>query len=159
MPTRPAKQCVLLTGMSGVGKSALVAELVKRGFEAIDMDEPGWSRHDENGHQLWNEDKLAEALAGHQAGTLFVSGCAENQVKFYAQFSQIILLSAPAEVIRQRLANRTSNTFGKSPEQLAYVMDHLKWLEPRLRQSATHEISTVPPLGQVVDQLLALLRK
>jgi GTPase SAR1 family protein len=34
---------VLLTGMSGTGKSTLIGELVARGFKAVDLDEDGWS--------------------------------------------------------------------------------------------------------------------
>jgi dephospho-CoA kinase len=47
---------VLLTGMSGTGKSSVIAELKRRGFAAIDMDEPGWSVRDAEGHQLWCEE-------------------------------------------------------------------------------------------------------
>jgi dephospho-CoA kinase len=53
---------VLLTGMSGVGKSSVIAKLRKRGYRAIDMDEPGWSARNSKGDQLWNEDPLEEAL-------------------------------------------------------------------------------------------------
>jgi predicted ATPase len=35
---------VLITGMSGTGKSTVLAELAQRGFRAVDPDEPGWSR-------------------------------------------------------------------------------------------------------------------
>jgi hypothetical protein len=48
-------------------------------------------------------------LAAEHAGPVFVSGCAENQVKFYPQFSHIVLMSAPADVIKERLASRTDN--------------------------------------------------
>lgn len=34
---------VLLTGMSGVGKSTVVGELEARGYKAIDTDNGGWS--------------------------------------------------------------------------------------------------------------------
>jgi hypothetical protein len=34
---------VLLTGMSGTGKSTVIRELARLGHKAIDLDEPGWS--------------------------------------------------------------------------------------------------------------------
>jgi dephospho-CoA kinase len=43
---------VLLTGMSGTGKSSVIAELRSRGFTAIDMDEPGWSVRTAEGNHL-----------------------------------------------------------------------------------------------------------
>lgn len=147
---------VLLTGMSGTGKSSVIVELKRRGFEAIDMDEPGWSVRDAEGNQLWCEGRLREVLAAEHAGPVFVSGCAENQVKFYPQFSQIILMSAPADVIKERLASRTDNQYGKRPDELAEVLHHLEWVEPLLRRSATHEIVTTMPLDRVVATVLPL---
>jgi shikimate kinase len=147
---------VLLTGMSGTGKSSVIAELKRRGFAAIDMDEPGWSVRDAEGHQRWREERLREVLAAEHAGPVFVSGCAENQVKFYPQFSHIVLMSAPADVIKERLASRTDNPYGQRPDELAEVLHHLAWVEPLLRRSATHEIVTTMPLDRVVATVLSL---
>jgi dephospho-CoA kinase len=148
---------VLLTGMSGTGKSSVIGELRQRGFTAIDMDEPGWSVRDAEGHQLWCEERLRGLLAVEHAGHLFVSGCAENQVKFYPHFSHIVLMSAPADVIKERLASRMDNPYGQRPEELAEVLHHLEWVVPLLRRSATHEIETTVPLDQVVATILSLV--
>ncbi len=120
------------------------------------MDEPGWSEFDAEGNQLWCEDRARELLAGEDDGHLFVSGCAENQTRFYAQFTHIILLSAPADVIRERLATRTNNPYGKRPEEVAQVLHFREVVEPLLRRRATHEIETTTALGQVVAMVLAL---
>jgi shikimate kinase len=149
---------ILLTGMSGTGKSSVIGELRRRGFAAIDMDEPGWSVHDAEGHQLWCEERLRAVLAAEHTGPVFVCGCAENQVKFYPQFSHIVLMSAPADVIKERLASRTDNPYGKRPEELAEVLKNLGWVEPLLRRSATHEIVTTVPLDQVVATVLSLVQ-
>ncbi len=37
-------KCVLLTGMSGTGKSTVIEELAARGYKAVDADADGWSR-------------------------------------------------------------------------------------------------------------------
>jgi broad-specificity NMP kinase len=147
---------VLLTGMSGVGKSSVVRALRRMGFTAIDMDEPGWSARDREGNLVWCEDRLWAALAVDPVGPGFVSGCAENQVRFYPQFTHIVLLSAPGDVIRQRLATRPDNPYGKRPEELAEVLHHLELVEPSLRRSATHEIVTTIPFEGVVAQVLAI---
>ena len=34
---------VLITGMSGGGKSSVIQELVARGYQAHDLDTPEWS--------------------------------------------------------------------------------------------------------------------
>ncbi|MEJ2132858.1 MAG: AAA family ATPase, partial [Gammaproteobacteria bacterium] len=103
MVTSRSGKRVLLTGMSGTGKSSVIDALRKRGFDAIDMDEPGWSARDLDGNQLWNESRLQSALDAAAHDVLFISGCAENQVKFYPQLTDIILLSAPREVLLERL--------------------------------------------------------
>lgn len=148
---------LLLTGMSGTGKSSVIRELKRKGIPAIDMDDPGWSVRNAEGHQLWREDRIAEALNSHRDEPLVVSGCAENQVKFYPHFKHIVLLSAPVNLIKMRLAERLDNPYGKQPQELSEVLDQISWIEPLLRQSATREIITTIPLDQVVATVVSLL--
>jgi shikimate kinase len=147
---------VLLTGMSGTGKSTIIRALRRKGFTAIDMDDPGWSTWGSDGHQIWLEEPLQKALDTAQSSPVFVSGCAENQVTFYPQFSHIVLLRAPTDIIEKRLACRESNAYGKRPEELAQILDQLAQIEPLLRQSATHEIDTTSPVDQIVTTLISL---
>ena len=64
---------ILLTGMSGTGKSAVVGALVDRGFKAIDTDY-GWCEEAEDGEWLWSEPKVQELLSTEDADVLFVAG-------------------------------------------------------------------------------------
>ena len=66
------------------------------------------------------------------------------------------MLSAPVEVLAERLASRTTNSFGKAPGELDRVLDDLQTVEPLLRETATHEIRTTVPLGNVVAEVLHL---
>lgn len=147
---------ILLTGMSGTGKSTVIGELAARGYRAIDMDEPGWSEHAPDGDWVCREDRVRDALAREDGDVLFISGCATNQVRFYPQFDAIVLFSAPAEVLIERLAARTNNPYGKRPDELAEVLGYLETVEPLLRRSATHEIDTRSPLAEVVAAVLQL---
>ena len=146
---------VLLTGMSGTGKSSIIRALSARGFKAIDTDD-GWCEPLPDGRQRWREDAIGRLLDTEDAGVLFVAGCEENQVRFHPRFDLIILLSAPAGVLAERLASRTTNSFGRAPGELERVLDDLHAVEPLLRKSATHEIRTTMPLGDVVAQVLQL---
>jgi shikimate kinase len=146
---------VLLTGMSGTGKSSVIMALAARGCKAVDTDD-GWCEPLPDGRQRWRADAIDELLATEDADILFVAGCEENQVVFYPRFDLIILLSAPAEVLVQRLALRTTNPFGKAPGQLSQILDDLRMVEPRLRKVADHEIQTTMPLDDVVAAVLAV---
>jgi dephospho-CoA kinase len=148
---------VLLTGMSGTGKSAVIRGLAARGYKAIDADD-GWSETGPDGDWLWREERIQRLLSTEDSEVLFLSGCATNQGKFYPQFDHIVLLSAPAEVIVERLATRASNPYGKDPEELAQVLHHLQTVEPLLRKGAGHEIDTRAPLDEVVESILQLVQ-
>jgi len=145
---------ILITGMSGVGKTTLIRALRALDFRAIDMDEPGWASSDEFGHQRWDVARLQELIGKLLSEPLFVSGCSEDQVALYPQFSKIILLSAPKSVIAQRLACRTDNPYGKRVVELEEVMKNLDEIEPLLRKRATHEIVTTQPIDAVVEAIL-----
>ena len=144
---------VLLTGMSGTGKSSVIRALSARGFKAVDTDD-GWCEPLPDGRQQWREDAIGQLLDTEDADVLFVAGCEENQVRFHPRFDLIILLSAPVEVLAERLATRTTNVFGRAPGELARVLDDLQAVEPLLRKAATHEIRTTVPLRDVVAAVL-----
>jgi shikimate kinase len=140
--------------MSGVGKTTVVRALRDLDFRAIDMDEPGWASYDALGHQRWDGARLQEMMDDPLSDPLFVSGCSEDQVAFYPQFSRIVLLSAPKPVIAQRLASRTNNSYGKRATELEEVMRNLDEIEPLLRERATHEIVTTEGIDEVVKKIL-----
>ena len=159
---------ILLTGMSGTGKSTVVQALAARGYKAVDADTDAYSHwvaaaeHAEAAGSpveadrdwVWREDRMQALLSTTDTGILFVSGCAPNMGKFLAQFDQVILLSAPAEVIVARLAARTNNAYGQQAGEVARVLDLIQTVEPLLRRAAGHEIDTRAPLAEVVGAVL-----
>jgi len=148
---------VLVTGMSGTGKSAALAELARRGHRVVDTDYDGWSEevpHTERGReQLWREDRMHALLAEPRNRPLFVSGCVANQGVFYPRFDAIVLLSVPVDVLLDRVATRSTNNFGKSSKERALILSDLREVEPLLRAGATAEIDTRRPVGEVADLL------
>ena len=92
-------------------------------------------------------------LDGHDDGVLFISGCVSNQGKFYPRFDAVVLLSAPANVILERVARRESNAFGKRDAERERILEDLANVEPLLRAGATAEIDTCTQLDEVADVL------
>lgn len=147
---------ILVTGMSGVGKTAVIQELRRRGHTCIDMDESGWSYIDCDGHQHWNVQRLEQALVEAENGRVFVSGCAEEQAALYKSFSAIILLSAPRGVMVSRLQSRHGKSHGQNPTEMTLIMADVEAIEPLLRARCTHEIQTTIPVAEVADRILEL---
>jgi shikimate kinase len=151
---------ILVTGMSGTGKSCALAELGKLGFSVVDTDVGGWSEWSEpEGGYLWRANRMTRLLARDDGPSLYVSGTVSNQGRFYNRFDAVVLLSAPAEVLLSRIGNRTTNAYGKSPEQRELVLYHLAHVEPLLRRACTHELDATEPLANIVDQLAQLGRE
>ena len=152
-------QRILLTGMSGVGKSTVAERLSDLGYKVVETDQGGYSVIDAHGYQHWDVDRVRELLATEDADVVFVVGSDDAQVLFYPDFDQIVLLRAPREIMVERLASRSNNPFGKSSEELAKILADLETFEPSMRRAATHEIDTSKPLHQVVDDILSLVRQ
>jgi dephospho-CoA kinase len=144
---------VLITGMSGVGKSALVEELRRRGHAAYDADDHGFSEPREDGRWGWRADRVADLLAQHAGGTLFFAGTSEEQATL--PFDRRILLTAPRDVLVARLRTRTTNRYGREGAELAQVLADLDEVEPLLRRSADAVIVTTVPVEDVADAVLA----
>jgi len=151
---------VLVTGMSGTGKSTALAELAERGFRVVDTDSTEWSEWVPDADEwLWREDRIAELLAEDGEGTFYVSGCMSNQGKFYDRFDAVVLLSAPVEVILDRVERRTTNDYGKTPRARELIVSHLETVEPLLRATSTHEVDASRPIAEVVESLVAIGRR
>jgi AAA domain-containing protein len=145
---------VLLTGMSGAGKSTVVQELRRRGYTAYDADDHGFSEPRQDGRWGWRSDAVASLLAhSPDRDLLFFAGCSEEQIEM--PFDHRVLLTAPEDEIVMRLGTRTSNAYGRKPSERRQVLAHLADVEPLLRRSADLVLSTTAPVGEVADRLLA----
>jgi shikimate kinase len=163
---------ILLTGMSGTGKSTVISELAARRYKAVDADCDEYSEWVEftgeadafgspvevDRDWVWREDRIQDLLSTEDTDVLFLSGCAENMRKFFPQFDHVVLLSAPANILVERLRTRINNPYGQHPNEIARVLGLIETLEPLLRRAAGHEIDTSACIDVVVETLLQLVQ-
>jgi shikimate kinase len=149
------RSVVLVTGMSGAGKSTVLAALGCRGYRVIDTDDTGWIVQVQTPYGVeatWDLDQVREFLDAHPSGWLFVAGCVANQGAIYKHFDAVVLLSAPIDVILARVSDR-ANPFGARPEERVKIASDLEKFEALLRAGADHEISATASVAQVVAAL------
>ncbi|NUU76021.1 AAA family ATPase [Paenibacillus xylanilyticus] len=144
---------MLITGMSGTGKSTALTELARKGHRVVDTDYGEWSENLDGTGWLWNEDRIMALLMGHNEGTLFLSGTVSNQGKFYSMFDAIVLLSAPLDVILERVSSRHNNPYGKTQAEREEIIHYVHTVEPLLRAGSTFEIDTRKSIEEVTREL------
>ena len=146
---------VLVTGMSGTGKSTALAELSRRGHRVVETDDPGWIVEADTAagpEPIWDLGRIEALIDGHLTGWLFVAGCVANQRSVYERFDAVVLLSAPPDVILARASDR-ANPFGATAGDREKIADDLRTFEPLLRAGADREIVTTVPVAEVVAEL------
>lgn len=86
----------------------MLAELERRGLRTVDTDYDGWVLAD----GTWGEPRMSSLRAAKTA--VVVSGTVENQGRFYDQFADVVLLTAPVEVLVERVTHRSDNPYRTS---------------------------------------------
>jgi shikimate kinase len=154
------RSVVLVTGMSGTGKSSALAELARRGHQVLDTDAAGWIIDGETPSRpepLWDLDKVSALLDRHRRGWLFIAGCVANQRVLYDRFDATVLLSAPIDVIFDRVSDR-ANPYGSTPADRAKITRDLTEYEPLLRAGADHELVSTAAIADLAAALEHIAR-
>ena len=138
---------ILITGRSGAGKTTVLHELSRRGYRTIDTDYDTWVLPD----GTWDEPRMSALLASDSS--LVVSGTVENQGHFYDHFSVVVLLSAPVEVLVERVSGRPNNTYGNSEADQSAIRQYVLDVEPLLRNGATLELDGRRPVAELADEV------
>jgi broad-specificity NMP kinase len=166
---------VWLTGNSGVGKSTVCELLSDRGELAVDADWEGYNHwFDRTTGQVvvdppdpvpagwldrfgWRIDPAeVRALAERTPDrTAFLCGCVENEVDVWDLFDLAICLVVDDETLRDRLRDRTTNSFGQHPEELAAALAHNQVAEATYRRFGATIIDGTRPPAEVADAILA----
>lgn len=149
---------ILLTGMSGVGKSTVLAELERRGWQTVDTDLGDWitiadATTPYPGERVWNVPALRDWLDDNAHHARAVVGTVINQGELYDRFDAVVLLTVDVEIALARVIERTGNPFGSTEAQREQIRRDFAEVEPLLRARATHVIDTSAQLSDVVTEI------
>ncbi|WP_439661176.1 AAA family ATPase [Lentzea sp. HUAS TT2] len=160
---------VWVTGVSGSGKSTVCALLRTRGQQAIDADWEGYNHWvdrasgevvvdppdpvpagwlDRYGWQISRE-RVVALTAEALDRDVFLFGGVENEEEVRDLFDAVVCLVIDDETLRERLAGRTTNSFGKHPEELAASLWHNARIEARYRGLGAVIVDGTSPLEEV----------
>jgi broad-specificity NMP kinase len=168
-----------VTGTSGVGKSTVCELLKNRGELAVDADWEGYSHWVERTsgqivtdppyptprgwleHFAWRINRTeVEALSTRVLGkSAFLCGSAENEADVWGLFDQMICLVVDNETLRDRLETRTTNAFGKHPEELEAALGRNHEAESTYRRLGATIIDGRRPPQDVAEAILAASAK
>jgi shikimate kinase len=172
-----------VTGTSGSGKSTVLEELKKHGFETHGVDEEGFAdwvdretgmiapfSHEDLGLNIhdwyqkhrWvlSQERIGELKKQSDAtGTcIFLGGIAEDENKVEHFFDRVIYLAVDEDTLKQRINNRKDNHFGKTAEEMAVILKWLKENDSKYRSSDALVIDATKPLDEVISNVLMVVK-
>jgi dephospho-CoA kinase len=167
---------IYVTGSAATGKSTLVKLLQEKGYAAFDEDDssvgsahekitnipvsippvserdPEWfSRHE------WKirDGVMAELQKRSDTEAIFLFGNSINPKEASKIFSRIIYLEIDESSLRQRLANRTDNDYGKSEDEIKDILDKCAILNEQYEISGVLRIDASRPVKVVASDIIA----
>lgn len=161
----------LITGNAGTGKSTVINELQRRGYNAFDgdeltgihtfMDKITGALVDEPGPEgparyttIWQPKTFKSWLDENES--VFVGGSVYNQTEFYPLFNKIIGLMLPPEVLDVRLKSRTNNPTGNDEKGRNYFVGINARVNTNLKLAGAIMIDSSLPIAIVTDKILEI---
>lgn len=139
---------ILITGIAGAGKTTIISELIKRGEQAVDLDNSGicaWVNKKTGEETVYKEGAGREWIENHRwqvipsrllaklasltpDRNIYIGGkVARIQLEEMAKiFDKILLLNPHDEIIDSRLASRNSNlhNFAKKKDEREMIINN-----------------------------------
>ena len=165
---------ILVTGVSGSGKSAVCEELNNSGNVAFDIERiPGLFKniHRDTGKVVeyfggsdlnlakqhdWicDKGKLISLINENSNGIVYYCGVATNLDEIIPMFDKVFLLVAGEKETRERLTHRTSNNYGRTPEVQDWIFTWKERLEKHIIDQGAEVIDANQDLRKVVDDII-----
>ena len=135
---------VLVTGMSGVGKSSALDELRRRGYKTVDTDYDGLTVTTNSGETTWDERRIQQLLSTEDADLLFIG----EAPGFHEDQQGEPFVGAAGQLLTEMLG-----TIGLRREDV-YIANVIKCRPPGNRDPQEDEIEACTPW--LVEQMSAI---
>ena len=159
------KKIYLVEGVSGAGKTTVGEELAKLGYKVIDGDEELASFADPDTglptdsrtyrYWIWNKEKFENALKNTHEDIVFICGGAINKPDFIHHFTKVFTLHIDDETLKHRLKTRTTNDYGKKPEELAFQLRMNQIAVQHSKETGTVLVDATQSLKSVIEHILS----
>lgn len=172
---------IYVTGVPGAGKSSVREELLRRGYKAYGgvEDDIAAFYNNETGERVegWVEakDRTTEWKAKHawkithetaeelkeQAKNELIFLCAvtRNDVsELWDLFDKVIALTIDEATLKQRLASRTNNDIGKTPDELQDILKHQQTASEDYKKLGATLVEASRPIDEVVDEIIGVAK-
>lgn len=168
---------VLVTGVSGSGKTAVAGQLRELGYDTVSLDgHPGlcaWTDHNgqcmarpdepslgwlDNHAWTWNHKVLADLITrkrGSGADVVWLAGVAANTSHLAHLFDLRVQLRIDRTTMRQRITNpQRSNDFGRTGASAQHLEQQFTADQQQLAAVCDTSIDATLPLTEIVHELL-----
>ncbi len=142
----------------------MLSVLAHRGYQTVDTDDAGWCVPEDGDwsspDHLWilDVDRMESLLDANGDAPLFISGTRPNQGMFYPRFDHVVVLTAPIEVMIDRVRTRSGNPFGRTAEEQETIRNDTREVEQLLIRGADLVIDTsVESPEAVAERLIQLV--
>jgi len=169
---------ILITGLSGAGKTSVASELTKRGLRCLDADaDPTLARWlDPDGHVVaravapslawlathswqWDAARLDQLISEAESGWLFVCGHASNEIDLVERFGLVILLEMDETTMLERLDEKSRNSdFGRVGDTRDQLRRWLPMYQAEMRALGVYAVDATAPIEDVVEEILTVVK-
>ncbi len=168
---------ILITGISTSGKSAVAKELLRRGYDAVDIEHSGHAAYynKQTGEKAaefgqapertkewleaheWLIDKewIKKLQSQSQKQQMYLCGGGSNELEIAQLCDKVIWLKTDEKTIKERVTNPRDHSYGTKPHELAKIIAENRSKENEFTSFGATVIDATQSLDQVVDEILA----